>query len=89
MKRYYKITIRTRDIFNFTTSVIIKQYDPDPKILAVCNSKDGQLVDLRIHCTYNEKVIISIALKDYILRMVPVAADGRDLTFMERLALWT
>lgn len=89
MKRYYKITIRTRDIFNFTTAVVIKQYDPNPKILAVSNSKDGQLVDLRVHCTYNEKIIISVALKDYILRMVPVTADGGDLTFMERLALWT
>ena len=89
MKRYYKITIRTRDIFNFTTAVVVKQYDPNPLILAAYNSEDGQLVDLRIHCTYNEKVIISVALKDYILRMVPVTASGRDLTFMERLALWT
>jgi len=84
-KRFYKVTIRTRDLFNFTTSAMIKQYDTNPFIFAAHNSKDGQLVDLRISCTQNERLIIGVALKDYILRIVPVAADGRELSFMERL----
>ena len=50
MKRFYKITIRTRDIFNFTTAVVIKQYDTQPFIFATHNSKEGQLVDLMISC---------------------------------------
>lgn len=85
MKRFYKITIRTRDIFNFTTAVVIKQYDTQPFIFATHNSKDGQLVDLLISCTLNEKLIISVALKDYILRMVPVSEDGKELSLIERL----
>jgi len=85
MKRFYKITIRTRDIFNFTTAVVIKQYDTQPFIFATHNSKEGQLVDLIIACTLNEKLIISVSLKDYILRMVPVSEEGKELSFMERL----
>ena len=85
MKRYYKVTLRTRDIFNFTTSVVIKQYDPNPVIFSTYDSKDGQLVDLRINCTANEKIVISVALKDYILRMIPVDANGRDLDLIERI----
>lgn len=85
MKRFYKITIQTCDIFNFTTAVVIKQYDTQPFIFATHNSKEGQLVDLMIACTLNEKLIISVALKDYILRMVPVSQDGRELSFMERI----
>lgn len=89
MKRFYKVTIRTRDIFNFTTAVVIKQYDTQPFIFATHNSKDGQLVDLLISCTMNEKLIISVTLKDYILRMVPVSEDGKELSLMERLAsIW-
>lgn len=85
MKRFYKITIRTRDIFNFTTAVVIKQYDTQPFIFATHNSKEGQLVDLIIACTLNEKLIISVSLKDYILRIVPVSEEGKELSFMERL----
>ena len=85
MKRFYKVTLRTRDIFNFTTAVVIKQYDTQPFIFATHNSKDGQLVDLLISCTLNEKLIISVALKDYILRMVPVSEDGKELSLIERL----
>lgn len=89
MKQFYKVTIRTCDIFNFTTSVILKQYDTHPLILDVHDSKDGQLVDLRISCTQTEKFLVRAALKDYILKMVPVNAKGRDLTFMERWSrLW-
>lgn len=86
MKRYYKITIRTRDIFNFTTSVVIKQYDTQPFILDIHDSKDGQLVDLRISCTQNERLILGVALKDYILRIVPCNIAGVELSFLERLA---
>lgn len=85
MKRYYKITLRTRDIFNFTTSVMIKQYDPNPTIMSVYESQDGQLVDLKIQCTCNEKIVISVALKDYILRMVPIGSDNRELDVIERI----
>lgn len=89
MKQYYKVTLRTCDIFNFTTSVILKQYDTKPKILGVHESKDGQLVDLRISCAPTEKILIKAALKDYIFKMVPVNEKGRDLSFSERLAeLW-
>lgn len=85
MKRNYKITIRTRDIFNFTTAVAIKQYDPSPEILAFYDSKDGQLVDLKIRCTLNERVVIGVALSDYILRIVEIDIRNKELTLGERM----
>ena len=89
MKQFYKVTLRTRDIFNFTSAVVIKQYDPDPVIFATYNSKEGQLVDLRVSCTRNEKLVIQVALKDYILRIVPTDIDGKELSIMERIAtIW-
>ena len=89
MKQFYKTTLRTRDIFNFTSAVVIRQYDPDPYILKTYNSYEGQLVDLRLHCTRNEKFIIQVALKDYILRMVPTDFEGKELSLMERMtSLW-
>lgn len=85
MKKFYKITIRTRDIFNFTTSIVIKQYDPEPEIIGFYDSKEGQLVDLRIRCTFNERLVLSVALSDYILRMVEIDSRNREIRIGERM----
>jgi hypothetical protein len=85
VKKFYKITIRTRDIFNFTTSVVIKQYDSSPEIIGFYDSKEGQLVDLRVKCTFNERLILSVALSDYILRMVEIDSRNKEITLRERM----
>lgn len=85
MKRHYKMTIKTADLFNFTTSVVIRQYDARPKILKVYESTDGQLIDLWIYCTPKERLVIGVALDDYILRLVPTNENARELSFGERL----
>lgn len=85
MKRNYKITIRTSDIFNFTTAVAIKQYDPNPEILAFYNSKEGQLLDIKIRCTLNERIVIGVALNDYILRIVELNSWDKEITLGERM----
>lgn len=85
MKRHYKITLRTADIFNFTTAVVVKQYCPNPVILKAYNSTDGQLIDLWITCTPKERLIIGVALDDYILRMIPTNENAKELSFMERM----
>ena len=84
MKRFYKVTIRTRDIFNFTTCTLIKQYDSNPEFIQIYDSKDGQLVDLRIKCTKNEKFILSMGLGDYILRIEEINSCNENLSLMER-----
>ena len=91
MKRqYYKITLHTRDIFNFTTAVLIRQYDHNPEILSVYDSEEGQLVDLKVCCTANEMLIMKVSLADYILRVVKIGSNNRELSIWERIgALWT
>lgn len=83
MKRFYKLTLRTRDIFNFTTSVVIKQYDPEPQIIGYYNSKEGQLVDVRVHCTRNERLVLGVSLSDYILRIVEVDSRNNEVSIWE------
>ena len=84
MKRLYKITMRTSDIFNFTTCTIIKQYDMMPEFTQFYNSKDGQLADIQVKCTRNEKFVLSMALGDYILRMVEVNSQNEELSLFEK-----
>lgn len=85
MKRTYKVTLKTRDIFNFTTAVMLKQYDPNPTIIGTHDSKEGQLSDVKITCTYNEKLIIGVALSDYILRFVEIDETNKELNLWERI----
>ena len=85
MKRIYKVTLKTRDIFNFTTAVMLKQYEPNPTIIGTYESKEGQLVDLKISCTRNEKLVIGVALSDYILRFVEIDENNKELDLIERI----
>lgn len=85
MKRTYKATLKTRDIFNFTTAVMLKQYDPNPTIIGTYDSKEGQLVDLKISCTRNERLVIGVALSDYILRFVEIDENNKEMALWERI----
>lgn len=85
MKKLYKMTLRTKDLFNFTTAVMVRQYDPTPQIMDAYDSDDGQLVDIQIKCTMNEKMVLSVALSDYILRIIEIDSTGKEMTLGEKL----
>lgn len=83
MRHKYRITMRTRDIFNFTVAVMVKQYDTSPEVLKIYDSADGQLIDLVLTLTTKERMVIGVALDDYILRINKIDENGKDVNFAD------
>ena len=69
MDKNFTITVYTRNLFNTLFGLTINQMDPNPIISDVYDSPDGQIVDISLNCTFRERTIIELVLKDYILKV--------------------
>ena len=80
----YILKVKTKDLFSLPVAIAMKQLDHDQIINEVYDSTEGQIVNLEIFCTRNQKIMLEVALKDYILGKVNKTHDGTE----EFIANW-
>lgn len=80
MDKNFTITMFTKNLFNTMVAIAVHQVDPEPVISDYYDSPDGQLVDISMNCTFRERTIIELVLKDYILKV----NKKRDFSWMTK-----
>ena len=63
----YIFKVKTKDLFSLPFAVAMKQLDHAPVIKDIYDSTEGQITELELICTRNQKIMLEVALKDYIL----------------------
>ena len=69
MDKNFTITILTKNLFNTVVAIAVHQVDTEPLISDCYDSPDGQIVDISLNCTFRERTILELVLKDYILKV--------------------
>ena len=80
MDKNFTITIFSRNLFNTLVAITVNQVDPNAVISDCYDSDDGQIVDISMHCTFRERTIVELVLKDYILKV----NKKRDFSWMTK-----